>query len=382
MTNILFTTAYYDGFTGSQQSMYPLVVDAEKLNTTLLLPKWGECAERFQAADVSINIIRYPDRLDKFQGELLSTSLYEKSLAGCSLLRYHIHVILYLIQNSPQVVYCNDVRSVFMFGIPAKLLRIPVIWYVRIDTPINKVDRMGVRIADHILTISDGVRSRFTDSELSKYSDKFKTLYTGVDLDQYSPTEDADSTEESVTFIQVASIQPRKGQLDLIHAIKGLLQSNNNIQLQFAGNIVQSEMEYKRKIDKVVKEAEIEDQVEFLGWIDDVAGVLHNADVFVLPSYNEGFPRSILEAFAAGLPVIATDAGGTSEIVDNGQNGFLIPIEDRSELEEKIRILATDTNLRKEMGTNGRKTVEQDFSIERYVTEFEKFINETVISSK
>ncbi|MWG34432.1 glycosyltransferase [Halomarina oriensis] len=386
MDDIVFAAGYYDAFTGSQQSMYPLLVETTAFDSTLLLPEWGECAEVFDAAGVTVDVLRYPERLDKFGGQLLAGGVGEKGVTGIWLLSYYLDVVRYFRSNSFDALYCNDVRSLLLFAPPAKVLGIPIIWYVRIDTPIDRIDHVGVRLADHILTISDGVRERFTDEELSTYGSKFTTLYTGVDLERFTPIEEDEQhkteTNESVTFVEVASIQSRKGQRELVEALEPVLRANEHARLVFAGDHAEGEAAYRRDVKRHVSEAGIDDSVEFLGWVDDVPSVLREADVFVLPSENEGFPRSILEAFAAGLPVVATDAGGTDELVTDGTNGFVVPVGDTEALRARLMKLAEDAALRDEMGAAGRRTVEREFSMMRYTEMFEQFVCRHVFNNE
>lgn len=386
MNRIVFVAGYYDSFTGSQQSMYPLLVETTAFDSTLLLPKWGECGEAFDGTGITVDVLTYPDQLDKFSGELLAGGVGEKLITGVSLFKYYVDTLQYFRRQSFDAVYCNDVRSLLLFGPPAKVLRIPIIWYVRIDTPITKVDRLGVRLADHILTISDGVRERFTDRELDTYESKFKTLYTGVDLKRFQPTKEgttrADGTDEQVTFIEVASIQPRKGQRKLVEALEPVLRENNGARLVFAGDHAEGEATYQYNLEQYVSEVGLDDSVKFLGWVDNIPRLLREADVFVLPSENEGFPRSILEAFAAGLPVVATDAGGTEEIVTDGENGFVVSVNDREELRGRLVRLMEDKELREKMGAAGRRKVEREFGMTQYVKSFEQFVCSHVLTGE
>lgn len=380
MNEIVFSLGYYDAFTGSQQSMYPLLTDSSRFRSTLLAPKDGIFTSMFDKKNVSIKVLEYPDRLDKFDGELLRGSITNKSLTGLCLLNYHLTVLKYFRSRSFDALYCNDLRSLLLFGPPAKMLRIPIIWYVRGDRSIGKLDRIGVRLADHLLTISDGVRSRFTDSELNNYQDKFKTLYTGVDLDKFKPrNNNTPNSGNSITFIEVASIQPLKGQRDLVEALEPILRDRDGARLLFAGDSPDGKSQYKNELKRYISEAGLDNSIEFLGWVDDIPGVLNSADVFVLPSKNEGLPRSILEAFASGLPVVATDAGGTKELVTDGENGFVVPVGDIEALRSRLVRLADERELRTKMGSMGRKTVEHKFGMSRYVSEFEDFICDSVI---
>jgi glycosyltransferase involved in cell wall biosynthesis len=91
-------------------------------------------------------------------------------------------------------------------------------------------------------------------------------------------------------------------------------------------------------------------------------------DVFVLPSYTEGVPYACLEAMAMSKPVIVTDVGATRDLIQEGKNGFLIPKKSPRILADKITELIKNENLKAKMGHLNRKIVEQNFTLQRYVT--------------
>ncbi|HQI49230.1 MAG TPA: glycosyltransferase, partial [bacterium] len=111
--------------------------------------------------------------------------------------------------------------------------------------------------------------------------------------------------------------------------------------------------------------------VDFLGSRSDVQDLLATFDVFILPSLWEGFPNVLLEAMASGLPVIATAVEGTVEMVVDGETGRLVPKEDAAALTAAMLELAGAPELRERMGREGRKRVEEHFSLAKQVREFE-----------
>jgi glycosyltransferase involved in cell wall biosynthesis len=107
--------------------------------------------------------------------------------------------------------------------------------------------------------------------------------------------------------------------------------------------------------------------IEFLGRRDNVETLYHGFDIFVLPSYREGFPRSAMEAAASGLPVIATDVRGCRQAVDDGVTGLLVPVRDAGALAGAIEKLAGDPDQRRAMGRAGRGKAEAEFDDRRVV---------------
>jgi len=119
----------------------------------------------------------------------------------------------------------------------------------------------------------------------------------------------------------------------------------------------------------VVTEWQRRGDVRFLGHRPDVCALLQGADLAVLPSYREGMPRSLLEAAACGLPLVATDVPGCREIVSNGVNGLLVPPLDSKLLAEAIIELLGDRERREAMGKRSRAIACELFSQDRVVRE-------------
>ncbi|MGH8499527.1 MAG: glycosyltransferase family 4 protein, partial [Methylococcales bacterium] len=109
--------------------------------------------------------------------------------------------------------------------------------------------------------------------------------------------------------------------------------------------------------------------INWLGYREDIAEFWHNAHIAVLPSYREGLPKSLLEAAACGRSIVTTDTSGCKEIVQNGVNGFLVPVGDAAGLADALEKLILNAELRQTMGQAGRKMVEQDFSDEKVIAE-------------
>ena len=118
-----------------------------------------------------------------------------------------------------------------------------------------------------------------------------------------------------------------------------------------------------QEVAATIRERGLTERIDLLGDRGDVPGVLASADVFVLSSRSEGFPVSILEAMAAGLPVVATDVGGVAESVADGETGLLVPPGDPGALAAALDRLLTDSALRLRLGTAGRERARRHFDV-------------------
>jgi len=163
--------------------------------------------------------------------------------------------------------------------------------------------------------------------------------------------------EEKVRIVCVARFSEQKDHGTLLRALNLLPQVNWELVLIGKGPLMEN-------VRNLALTLGVEDKVSFLGERNDVEEILSSSDIFVLPSNWEGLPLSILEAMRAGLPVIATDVGGVSEIITNDINGYLVPKKNIDILQNRLSQLLSSADLRSRLGENGKKTFEENFSFE------------------
>jgi glycosyltransferase involved in cell wall biosynthesis len=126
----------------------------------------------------------------------------------------------------------------------------------------------------------------------------------------------------------------------------------------------------------------IASRTSFLGTRRDVPALLPGLDVACLSSVHEGVPIALIEAMAAGVPVVATDCGGVRDIVADGEQGFVVPVGDRDALADRLRLLAEDPETRARLGKGGRVRAEQEFGIERTARAYESLMSELVVDMR
>ena len=131
---------------------------------------------------------------------------------------------------------------------------------------------------------------------------------------------------------------------------------------------------------KMVRDLELKDRIIFTGYVgeNEKMDLTANTSAFVLPSINEGMPTVVLEAFAMSTPVIVSDIQSHREIVDDGVDGFLIPLDDKQKWAEKIIYILTNREVCKKMGCNGRAKVEKQFSSQIAINKLESIYKELI----
>lgn len=177
-------------------------------------------------------------------------------------------------------------------------------------------------------------------------------IANAVDLDTFHPPDPPRQAGE-INIVCVGRLIERKGQHHLLHAFAALrAQSSQPLRLTLVGT-----GDAERLLRRLVAELHIADAVTFTGFVSHEAlpAVYRQADIFVLPSQNEGMSIALLEALASGLPVIVTDTGGTAELVQTARNGFICAWADVPALTAALRLLIQDPRLRHRMGARGRQ---------------------------
>lgn len=219
-----------------------------------------------------------------------------------------------------------------------------------------KIERLAARWADRIICVSEYDRQLALNHRVAS-KQKLLTIYNGMPL--YKEHNRIHQTMgKPVNVIMVARFSEPKDQAFLLRAISSLC-----TEIPFIVSFV-GEGELKPIMQELSLELGIEDKVMFLGERKDVANLLTESDVFVLTSKWEGFPRSILEAMRAGLPVIASDVGGCKEAVIEGETGFLIHREDEAALKQRLKELIDDPYLRNKMGQAGAQRFLDNFTFD------------------
>jgi glycosyltransferase involved in cell wall biosynthesis len=158
-----------------------------------------------------------------------------------------------------------------------------------------------------------------------------------------------------------------KGVVELVRAAQQLRSTHPSLRIQIAGSRDDGNPSSLSADD--VARWSAAGALEFLGHREDVKDLLCASHIAVLPSYREGTPRSLIEAAACGLPLVATDVPGCREICRDGENGILVPAKDAKALAMAIARLADDPALRTKMGQRSREIAEQEFSEDRVIRE-------------
>lgn len=274
-------------------------------------------------------------------------------------------------QERIDVVHTHNMSPLFYGTLAARLSRVPVIINTRHGRAKKSMVSYVWNMNDAIIAISEDAKR-----EMLKWNridtKKTRVIYNGIDIDKYSNNQDGNEDKKALniepsTFVfgTVARLSPEKDQFTLIDAFSKVVNKIDDAKLIFIGDGI-----LKEELVKYASKLGISDKVMFLGFRDDVYKVLPIFDIFGLSSLTEGISLTLLEAMAAGLPIVATNVGGNPEVIVNGTTGILVPPKRPVEMAEAIYNLLSDKKLAREMGEAGKRRVFEKFTLTRMSEEY------------
>ena len=268
-------------------------------------------------------------------------------------------------RERPDIIHLNSAKAAFVGRLAGALARTPVrivsihgwsfsvpgipraaVWADRLVRPLTTAT-ICVSEYDREVGIAAGMCER----------ERTVVIHNGIDVRGFEATNHGRRDVPVVAF--VGRLAPQKDPETLIRALAMLERNSYHAVVAGSGPDADS-------IAAEIERLGLNDSVDLLGVRDDVSEILGSADVFVLSSIYECLPISVLEAMAAGLPVVATKVGGVPELVVDGQTGFIVGSRDPEALAQAIRKLLANPHLRRRFGDAARARVEDRFDIKRF----------------
>lgn len=289
----------------------------------------------------------------------------------------------------PDLVWTNSPKALFFLKLAGVRRICPVVFYARGWYQRQQVSPLGRWLIGHT---TDAV---FTVSAATAEAMKvwlgrpemLHVVYNTIDAEGIYEAADRvlepmpKGIERAFKILVPAHLLPTKGQHTAIEAAAVLKQKGIDFVLWLAGDTgtLDTKNQYYDTLNSLVNRYGLEDHVAFLGYRSDVAALMKAADVVVLPTHSEGLPRVVLESMLLKTPVVATPAGGTTDLIIDGQTGFLVPFEDGATLAERIERLYRDNELAGRMAEAGYQRVMErfhpDIQVPLICDEFEKILS-------
>lgn len=282
------------------------------------------------------------------------------------------------------IIVTNGIKSHLIGSVVSAMTGTKLIWHVRdlieygwLRTMLRSLGRI---FPDKIITNSQAVGIIFSGNG------RKETVYNGIDLTLFDPKIDGEKVrsmfgigKDTKLIGTIGHLAPLKGFEELLEAIAEVIGEGFDIKLAIVGDVIYpNSQRYKQNLLSLLDSLGLKDRIIFAGFREDIPELLASFDIFVLPSRSEGFGRVNLEAMAMEKPVISTNIGGIPEVVLDGITGILVSPGNSSELAHAIMRLLDDYELKKSLGKEGRRRVEDHFTLQANAQRIEEIYGEVL----
>lgn len=352
---------------GTEKMLYEITTRINKdkyIPVVVSLKKFGACALALKEKNIQIEV------MDLYKNLFLAPFKF-------------FFVIFYLVKliKREKIQLINS--FLFQANILGKIVcfisNVPLITSIRVVEQQKKwhltIEKISKNLSKCIVVNSIALK-KFIQEKLKLNENKIVVIYNGIDavnVPHVSRTDyfkDLNLTECDVLVATVGRLHIQKGIKYLIEAVN-LFNKSHSAGLKRIKFLIIGDGQERYTLEKMVKDYNLSHLIQFAGWRKDSFNIISISDIFILPSLWEGTPNTILEAMCCAKPVIAANVGGVSELINDGENGLLVPPGDSAALNEKIMLLINNAELQKKLGSNALKSVKEKFPMNRMVNQFE-----------
>lgn len=376
MKNILLVSHQSD-LSGAPISLYLLAkeLDKKQFNVFYLTPTLGPIISKLNESKIKTIIL---------DNKELSKNRFIRKIKR---LTYSAKIFKIIKEKKIDLIHVNTILANFgaQAGYKAK---IPVIWHLRetLQNPrFNLISKKKInQISNKVIVASQAIKdiiSQFVSKE------KIEIVYNGVDLNQFDSNLESKIKEEFKILPEtkligiIGSLEENKGVDFFIQAAAKIKQEIPKIKFLIVGKTLPNQKKYLDFLKNLTKKLGIENDIIFSGARTDITQIIKALDVVVISSKFEAFGRTIIEGMAMEKPVIASNCGGIPEIIEDGKSGILFPVGDIDSLATNVVKILQDKNLALKLGKEGKKRVEEKFSIKKCTQKIEN-IYEEILNKK
>ena len=286
-----------------------------------------------------------------------------------------------------EIIHAHAARDYPIAAFAARLTKIKLVLTRHLPFSINFLHKFLLPKDAIFIAVSESVRRKLLEQKILPPS-QVRLIYNGIDAVYFQETKKTQNREKLVQKLKlpagnlfvgiVGEIAPHKGQADFIHAAALILERFPETEFLITGRDSPNRQEYRKHLEKLIEDFQLQNKIHFLGWFDDIAPILSLLDVFVSASRFESFGLAIVEAMASACAVVATETEGAKEIIENNETGKLVPVENPLALAEAAAEFLQAENLQRSFGERAQKTALEKFDVGRMIDETERLYKEII----
>lgn len=381
-TSILYVN-HVSHIGGAETSLIDLLdnIGKSKYRVIVACPASGDLAERLSQRDAEHVIIK---------GGVL-----KRTFNPLSLIVFAYYFVMdtvklsYIIKShNVRIIHANSFISCLFCSISAKICGIPLIWHMRDLIKMRLFNKIFINYAGSMANIIVATTTVMKNNliSLGVAPEKICVIHNGIDLKKYNtaPTNGGIIRKEFGISLYtplvgiVGQLTAWKGQRDFIRAASIVVERYPSAKFLIVGKTIIGDSHYGQELADLVTKLGLNRHIIFTGFRTDISNVMAAIDILVSASWKEPFGRTIIESMAAGKPVIATNAGGVPDIIENRVNGILVPPRNPQRLANGILEILNNPELCRKIRNAGRKAVKQRFSLEKQMRKIEKLYEDVL----
>lgn len=281
--------------------------------------------------------------------------------------------------NGVQIFHAHLGRDYPLAALAAARSNAQLVLTRHVMFPLGRVHKLTLRRTARVIAVSQAV-AKALRSQAIFAPEKIRVIHNGIEVGLFADAKKASaaSSRDQLRVGAVGELSSNKSQEDLIRAAKRICAQRDDVEFVIAGEDKSAHGANRKRLEDLVDELELRERVHFAGWADDLVHLLGTFDVFVSASRSESFGMAIVEAMAAGVPVIATETAGAAEIIEENVTGRLVRIADVERLATTIGELLDDENERKRLAQNAQSQARERFSTHRMIEQTERLYKEVL----
>ncbi len=291
-------------------------------------------------------------------------------------------------REEPAVIHANSIRSGLVATAASAGMKIPVIWHLQDELgthPISTLIRIFAACftQTRLMPVSEATGKSFRGVLLRFFGRHLQecVVHNGIEMEKFKFNstnrgqirKEFNLSDDELVFGIVGQITPRKGQLELLQTFAAMQKQMPSTLLVVGAPVFNLDYLYLEKLTATVKNLGIENRVKFLGARRNVAAIMQSLDALVINSKSEALVLVAIEAMACRTPVIATDVGGTNEIITHKENGWLVSFGDKRALTDALLTVGSQPELRRQFAEKSEKIVTARLNAEHFINQVEDF---------